>query len=164
LTIQPAGPEHVEEIAALAALIWRAHYPEIISPAQIEYMLARMYALDTLRAELAGGIYYGRLLLAGTLAGFSAWGPSGRAGEAKLHKLYVHPARQRQGLGSALLRHVEAKVRDRDFRVLILAVNKGNAAAIAAYRRHGFTVRESVVVDIGGGFVMDDYVMEKGLF
>jgi hypothetical protein len=42
-------------------------------------------------------------------------------------------------------------------------VNKRNASAIAAYRKHGFDVRESVVKDIGGGFVMDDYIMEKRL-
>jgi ribosomal protein S18 acetylase RimI-like enzyme len=42
-------------------------------------------------------------------------------------------------------------------------VNKGNARAIAFYRKHGFDIAESVVVDIGGGFVMDDYVMGKEL-
>ena len=42
-------------------------------------------------------------------------------------------------------------------------MNKHNAAAIAAYRNCGFVTREEVVVDIGNGFVMDDYVMAKPL-
>ena len=46
---------------------------------------------------------------------------------------------------------------------LILAVNKGNARAIAAYQKHGFAVRESVRVDIGGGFVMDDFIMARSI-
>jgi hypothetical protein len=46
---------------------------------------------------------------------------------------------------------------------LVLNVNKRNEVAIAAYSRHGFTIRESVKNDIGGGFVMDDYVMAKPL-
>ncbi len=46
---------------------------------------------------------------------------------------------------------------------LILSVNKRNAQAIAAYKRNGFVIAESVVTDIGGGFVMDDYVMAKGI-
>jgi RimJ/RimL family protein N-acetyltransferase len=46
---------------------------------------------------------------------------------------------------------------------LILNVNKQNLRAIRAYERNGFFVREAVVVDIGGGFVMDDYVMAKRL-
>ena len=46
---------------------------------------------------------------------------------------------------------------------LILNVNKRNASAIAFYERCGLAVREAVVVDIGEGFVMDDYVMAKPL-
>ncbi len=47
------------------------------------------------------------------------------------------------------------------YRDLVLAVNRGNTKAIAAYLKHGFAVREAVVKDIGGGFVMDDYWMVK---
>ena len=47
--------------------------------------------------------------------------------------------------------------------MLVLNVNKNNDRAISAYVRNGFVVREAVVVDIGGGFVMDDYIMAKRL-
>jgi ribosomal protein S18 acetylase RimI-like enzyme len=66
-----------------------------------------------------------------------------------------------RGLGSRLLQHVEQEVRAGAGRRLILSVNKRNARAIAAYKRNGFVVVESVVTDIGGGFVMDDYIMAK---
>ena len=46
-------------------------------------------------------------------------------------------------------------------RTLMLNVNKHNTQAIRAYEKHGFAIRDAVVVDIGGGFVMDDYVMAK---
>jgi ribosomal protein S18 acetylase RimI-like enzyme len=46
---------------------------------------------------------------------------------------------------------------------VILQVNKRNVNAIASYRKYGFAVRTSTVDDIGRGFVMDDYVMEKKL-
>jgi diamine N-acetyltransferase len=163
ITIQPAGPEDLPAIAALADLVWRAHYPGIISVAQIDYMLARMYHLDVLRRELADGINYDFMLAAGKPLGFASYGPVAAA-EMKLHKLYVHPQWQRHGLGGRLLAHVETQARQRGFRTLILAVNKGNHQAIAAYRKHGFAVRESVVSDIGGGFVMDDYIMVKALY
>jgi ribosomal protein S18 acetylase RimI-like enzyme len=44
---------------------------------------------------------------------------------------------------------------------MMLAVNKNNRNAIAAYRKHGFHIDSSVVKDIGGGFVMDDYLMVR---
>lgn len=154
--------EDLPPIAALAAITWRAHYPGIISAAQIEHMLARMYDLDTLRAEvLTGGIRYHCARVEGELSGFSAFGPTTTPGEFKLHKLYVHPTRQRRGVGRALIQNVERLVAETGGQTLILAVNKANHQAIAAYRQNGFMVRESVVVEIGGGFVMDDYVMAK---
>jgi len=60
-----------------------------------------------------------------------------------------------------LLQHVERKVRAGGGRRLMLSVNKRNAKAIAAYRRNGFVIADSVVTDIGNGFVMDDYIMAK---
>ena len=44
-----------------------------------------------------------------------------------------------------------------------IAVNKDNADSIAFYRRVGFGIAGSSVMDIGGGFVMDDYRMVKSV-
>jgi ribosomal protein S18 acetylase RimI-like enzyme len=101
--------------------------------------------------------------VSGELRGFASYGPTSNAGELKLHKLYIHPECQREGFGTLLLRHVETTARQRGFTAVVLAVNKKNEKAIAAYLKNGFAVRESVIVDIGGGFVMDDYVMAKAL-
>jgi len=160
VVIEPAAPEHLAEIASLAAVIWRAHYPGIISPAQIDYMLARMYDVDVMRREFQSGIVYERLLLDGQLRGFSSYGAAA-PNELKLHKLYIHPACQRRGFAALMLERVEEAARRRGCPVVVLTVNKRNANALAAYRKHGFAIRESVVADIGGGFVMDDYVMVK---
>lgn len=156
MDILPAGPEHVADIARLATIVWRAHYPGIISHEQIDYMLAKMYDLDVLRSEIAAGITYLRAVENGQLFGFAAYGPANN--EIKLHKLYVDRQHQRRGIGKALINHVE---RACDGRALMLTVNRRNHKAIAAYQKHGFVIRESVVADIGDGFVMDDYVMAK---
>lgn len=169
--ILPAGLEHLPQIAALAGVIWRRHYPGIITAEQIEYMLERGYDVDELRDQITRrGVAFDRLLLGGEggeLIGFAAYGPARDGGEPidemKLHKLYLHPDRQRHGYGSLLLKHVERVARARGYGSLMLTVNKNNRVAIGAYQKNDFAVRESVVVDIGGGFVMDDYVMAKSL-
>ncbi len=48
-----------------------------------------------------------------------------------------------------------------DQRTLWLQVNKRNTDAIGFYRSAGFEVIREAVMDIGGGFVMDDYLMAK---
>jgi len=162
--IVSVGEEHLPAIAELAGVIWRACYPGIISHAQIDYMLARMYALDALRDEIQSqGIHYQLLFVDSKPAGFASYGPSSEPRVMKLHKLYLLPELHGRGLGSYMLQQVEREVRAAGAHRLILTVNKRNAKAIAAYRRNGFVIAESVVTDIGGGFVMDDYVMAKSV-
>src|SRR5882672_3141644 len=71
LRIVRASREQLPAIAELAAVIWRSYYPGIISPEQIEYMLARMYDLRTLEQELASGICFDQLLAENELVGLA---------------------------------------------------------------------------------------------
>ncbi len=162
-TIVAATAADLPVVRHLAETIWREHYPSIIAHAQIDYMLARGYSEEALRKfvrEPGAGL---ALLDAGGPAGFAAWHRADEPATTKLDKLYVLASVRGKGAGRLLIEHVEAAARRDGSRVVILNVNKGNAKAIAAYRACGFDVRESVVVDIGGGFVMDDYVMAKPL-
>jgi len=164
LSIVAATEADLGAVAALAGVIWRRHYPGIISHEQIEYMLEHGYSHEALsrfiREEGAG------LALArdgGRLVGFGAYHRVDEPHELKIEKLYVHQDAQRRGIGSRLIAAVEAAARARHCKTLILNVNKNNVQAIRAYQKNGFTIRESVVVDIGNGFVMDDYIMAKAL-
>jgi GNAT superfamily N-acetyltransferase len=151
-------------ISELAGIIWRACYPGIITREQIDFMLARMYALETMRDEIRSqGIHYDCLFMDGNMIGFASYGPTEQPAVFKLHKIYLNPGWQGRGLGSLLLQHCEGEVRKLGAQRLILSVNKRNAKAIAAYQRNGFAIAESVVTDIGGGFVMDDFIMVKEL-
>lgn len=157
----------IEAVGALARTVWQATYPGLISQAQIDFMLAQRYAPGHLREELArADIGWDKALVDGRLAGFASthWGEHEAAEEAKLDKLYIDPAAQRRGLGGRLIERAGERARAAGRRTLILAVNKGNAQAIAAYARHGFVKRDAVRVDIGDGFVMDDFIMAKSLF
>jgi len=164
VTIVPATDADLTAIAKLAGVIWRSHYPGIISVKQIEYMLGKMYSLETLREDIrARGICYVRLLVGNDFAGFAAYGPADQPKLFKLHKIYLHPDWQSKGFGSLLLQHCEREASKLGADRLLLTVNKRNAKAITAYERNGFAITDSIVTDIGGGFVMDDYVMTKKL-
>ncbi len=155
-------PEEAVALATLAALIWHRHYPGIISQAQIDYMLANRYRPPIIRQTLARGDHWDVARVGETLVAFAHSFPL-EGGGVKLDKLYVHPDWQRRGLGAALVARIEARARARGRSHLLLRVNRRNAQAIAAYRKYGFSVVREVVEEIGGGFVMDDYVMVKPL-
>ena len=162
--ILPLAPHEADALSSLAREIWHAHYPPIIGLAQTEYMLDQRYAPDTIREELASGkVWWDTLRIDREIVGFASSFPAEEPDAVKLDKLYVKPERQRQGYGRMLIDHVAARARSRGFRRVILAVNKHNSNAIAAYCKHRFEVVDAVVKDIGGGFVMDDYVMALDL-
>jgi GNAT superfamily N-acetyltransferase len=154
--------QEVDDVVELARLTWQATYPALISQAQIDAMLGDRYAADRIRAQLADPRHaWWTSRDGGSLVGFAHAVLDGA--DCKLDKLYVHPNRQRRGIGAALLQAVRHWARQLQCRRLWLQVNRGNAQAIAAYRKYGFRIAESRVFDIGGGFVMDDHVMELPL-
>ena len=164
ISIAAARVDDLATVARLAGVIWRRHYPGIITHEQIDYMLARGYSDAALRRfldEPGAGLAVARI--GDAIAGFAAWCRAEAPATTKLDKLYVLPERHGHGVGRRLLSHVEDAARGDGAQTLVLNVNKRNAASIAFYRRCGFAVREAVVVDIGEGFVMDDYVMAKPL-
>jgi ribosomal protein S18 acetylase RimI-like enzyme len=166
LSIRIAGATEADlaAVAELAGVVWRKHYPGIITHGQIDYMLERGYSHEALMrfvAEPGAGLllaYDGERLI-----GFAAYYRVVDEDELKLDKLYVHPDAQAQGVGSRLIARVEEVAIAHGSAALILNVNKNNTGAIRAYEKNGFVVREPVVVDIGAGYVMDDYVMAKRL-
>lgn len=156
-TFRLSTPADAPLIQKLAERIWWQVYPSIIGEAQLRYMLERMYALPTIRAEIEAGVEYVLLSLASRPVGFYAL--EHRPETARLHKLYLDVDAHGQGLGQRMIAHAAERARDRGARFMDLTVNKNNQRAIRAYKRAGFKIVQSLVLDIGQGYVMDDYRM-----
>ena len=162
IQIRRVTPPDVPAISALAREIWQATYPGIITQEQIDFMLEQRYGHERLYDDLEDADkWLDQAFYDGRRVGFAF--SEIRKGEFKLDKLYIPPDVQRKGVGGQLIEHVAARARKLGYPCVVLAVNKRNVNAIGSYRKYGFVVRESIVDDIGRGFVMDDYVMEKKL-
>jgi len=158
ITIRPATWTDVETLRSLAAAIWREYYPAILAREQIEYMLDLMYSPEAIHREMAAGVTW-ELVSAEAPVGHLAFTLDQAAGTLTLHKLYLVPRLHGQGLGRRLLDHVKDVARGAGAQTIRLQVNKRNTRAIRAYARAGFHVTGAIVAAIGGGFVMDDFVM-----
>lgn len=161
-SLQRLTAADVDAVSALARMVWLATYPSLISQAQIDAMLADRYTPQRIREQLDDPRQAWWAAKQGhTLVGF-AHAMLDESG-CKLDKLYVHPDHQHHGIGAALEKTVEDWARRQRAGRLWLQVNRGNTQAIAAYQKYGFRIVRSRVFDIGGGFVMDDHVMEHTL-
>lgn len=163
--IRRIGIEELPLVRDLAHRIWPAHYLGIITQGQIDYMLSVWYEPGTLKREVEErGVCYALIEAGGS-------GPSGYIGCERqpgsdvlfLSKLYLIPECHGVGLGQAALTWVREFARTNACRVVRLRVNKNNTAAIRAYLRHGFHFVEDLCTNIGSGFVMDDYLLERSV-
>lgn len=157
------GNNDLQIIRDIAADIWPKTFAEILSPEQITYMMQMMYAPEVMEKELANGFHFEILSIDRIPAGYISWSAYNLPGTAKLHKVYLLEKFHRQGIGSAMLKQAEKRASAAGFTRLRLNVNKYNDKAKKAYIRNGFEVVDSVKIDIGNGFFMDDFVMEKPL-
>ena len=155
-------PDSLQTVRDIATVIWPETFKLILSADQITYMMQMMYAPEVMEKELADGYHFDAVCVDGIPVGYMVYSAYDTA-TAKLHKLYLLSHYHSRGIGSAMLRHVENETRELGFKFLHLNVNKNNGKAIKAYLRNGFANIEAVKIDIGNGFFMDDFVMEKAL-
>jgi len=152
--------ENIEAAAELASEIWHEYFISIITVEQIEYMLDKFQSVHAMTDQIERqGYEYYFMQADGHNVGYIGIKPEGT--KLLLSKFYLLKAHRGQGYASQAMSFLEELCRQRKLGAIWLTVNRHNASTIAVYEKKGFrTVREQVA-DIGGGYVMDDYIMEK---
>lgn len=160
MTISIATKEQLIEIHKLSHKIWPIAYKEVITKEQIEYMLNMMYSIESLENQLEKGHVFLLAKENNEFVGYASYELNiDNSEKAKLHKLYVLPETQGKGYGKLLVDNIVKEVVNAKNTALFLNVNKKNKA-IDFYKKYGFEISKTMVLDIGNGFVMDDYIME----
>ncbi|SDL44746.1 L-amino acid N-acyltransferase YncA [Pedobacter sp. ok626] len=155
--------EDIESIQKMANKTWPAAYSDIISAEQIAYMLDKMYNKGELLSQFQKGYTFLIAEENDVDLGFASFSIHDSTNCIyKLHKLYVLPEAHGKGLGKLLINEVVNMVRRAGGKSLELNVNRDNKAT-KFYLKAGFNVKETVDLDIGNGFLMNDYVMELAI-
>lgn len=153
----------IESIQDIAYRTWPQAYSSLISQEQIDYMLEKMYNKGELLSQFQQGYTFLMAEEDDEDLGFAVFSIIDSLNHIyKLHKLYVLPAAHGKGLGKLLINEVVNLARRAGGVSLELNVNRENKA-VTFYKGAGFTVKETMDLDIGNGFLMNDYVMHKVL-
>lgn len=150
-----------EIIANLAHHIWTEHYTPIIGSSQVAYMLEKYQTLTAIEHQVNQGFSYYLLHDHHQPIGYFAF--QKKEDTLFLSKLYVLKNQRGNGIGKIALSFLEKQAMELDLSRIQLTVNKHNAVAIKAYLKMGFKNAGAIVQDIGHGYVMDDYALEKVL-
>lgn len=150
-------------IQDLAKRSWENAYAEILSQEQMHYMLTTMYSEAQLSEHLQNPNYHYYLVfdeVLNSFDGFLGYENHYEENTTKLHRIYLVPESKGKGLGKKTLGFLNEKVKESGDLRIILNVNKHNSAQ-QFYISQGYKVYDDGVFDIGNGFVMDDFLMEK---
>jgi ribosomal protein S18 acetylase RimI-like enzyme len=158
-----ASANDAPALAAMASIIWPEAFSDMISGAQIGYMLEHIQSAPAMRRQITEGTRYWFIEAHARRIGYAAMRHAADERVSHLSKLYILAEARGGATGEQALSLLCDDARAAGSERLSLTVNKYNARAIRFYEKHGFTKTREIVLDIGGGFIMDDYVMDKTL-
>ena len=160
--IKKADIDDIPLIRELTFRVWPQTYASILSQEQIDYMLEMMYSESSLKKQMSEDdcqfiIVYEN----GNPVGFASYSKE-EAQRWKLNKIYVLQNQQGKGTGKYVINYIIEEIKKQNANSLFLQVNRYNNAK-TFYEKLGFAEIDFINLDIGNGYFMNDYVMEKKL-
>ena len=160
---QVTSSQDIKTVAQLAHEIWTHHYVPIIGQDQVDYMLDKFQDADAIKHQIETGYEYFLIYYKENPYGYLALVPDIKEKRMMISKIYVDSRFRGLNLGSKFLDFTIEKARNGTFNSIWLTVNKNNNKSIEWYQSKGFSIKEKIEMDIGNGFIMDDYLMEMPL-
>ena len=150
-------------VLEIANITWPIAFGDILSKEQLDYMMDMMYRLDVLESQLLVGHEFYLFNYDGQAIGFMGLEPNyNDIAQLKIHKLYILPAYQGKNIGEQFIQLAEKRAKELNQDLLTLNVNRYNKA-LNFYEKLGFKNVKTIDIEIGNGYLMEDFVMEKPL-
>ena len=164
ITISEATAEDIKTIQKITYITWPVTYGNILSGEQLDYMLDLFYSDAALndQFEKKEQLFYLISESEQTVGFIGIEHNYKNEAVTRIHKLYLLPETQGKGIGKKVIKEIEKMALENHSTALSLNVNRFNSA-LSFYRKISFEVIDEVNIDIGNGYLMEDYVMEKKL-
>ncbi len=152
--------DQIKKLAEVANVVWHDAFKDIITLAQIEYMIEKFQSFNALSEAINKNNYeYYFIKDDDKILGYTGLKPEN--GKLFLSKLYILREYRGKQVASKAFGFIENLAGKKNLKAVWLTVNRNNNHAIEVYKHKGFVVTRTQVADIGNGFVMDDYIFEK---
>ncbi len=162
ISIRKATFDDIRIIQQIAHITWYPTFEEILSEEQIGFMLEMMYSTGSLTEQIQSKKHNFYLAEENNIAlGFiSVEFHYQKQSTAKIHKIYILPSAQGKGVGKLLMQKAESLAKESNQNTISLNVNRFNKA-LNFYENLGYKIVKSEDIDIGNGYLMEDFVLEK---
>ncbi|MCD9576371.1 GNAT family N-acetyltransferase [Flavobacterium soyae] len=162
ITISEAGVSDIKTIQKITNITWPITYGEILSQTQLDYMLGLFYSEEALTKQIENKeqLFYLISDSESTIGFIGIEHNYKNEAITKIHKIYLLPETQGKGYGKIVFESIEKLALENNSTALLLNVNRFNTA-LNFYKKLGFEIKETVDIEIGNGYLMEDYVMGK---
>ena len=158
MEIRTVNDALIEKTSAFASDVFIDYYDPLIGNDQAVYMADLFLSPAAIRKLIEDGAVFRIICEDEEILAFCEY--QKEDDRLFLSKLYVRKDLRARGLGRLMFEDALSYARENDLSSVYLTVNKGNTPSYELYLHLGFKVIDSVVNDIGHGYVMDDYIME----
>jgi RimJ/RimL family protein N-acetyltransferase len=155
--------DEISELAKMAKEIWEEHYIPIIGKDQVKYMVKKFQSESAIQNQLNENYIYFSVLLNNQPFGYLCYKIDTDENILFLSKIYVKRSFRGFGYGKHMFQFVIRKAAELNCQYINLTVNKYNTNSIDVYKKLGFIQKRALIIDIGNGFVMDDFEMSYDL-
>lgn len=162
IKITEAFVEDISKIQEIANTTWPITYGEILTEEQLNYMLDLIYSDEALSKQIQNKeqLFY-MISDSESIIGFIGIEHNYKnEAVTKIHKIYLLPETQGKGFGKIVFEEIAKMASANGSTELLLNVNRFNTA-LNFYKKLGFEIKETVDIEIGNGYLMEDYVMGK---
>lgn len=162
ITIKVATKADIKTIQEIAQTTWPVTYGTILSIEQLDYMMDLIYSEEALikqiqKQEQLFYLVYDTSLVIAFMAIEHEYK---NEAVTRIHKIYLLPETQGKGIGRTIIDEIEKLACQNNSKLLSLNVNRFNPA-LSFYQKIGFEIVAEENIDIGNGYLMEDYRMEK---
>lgn len=146
-------------IEKMAKTIWNEYYISILSKEQIDYMTDKFQSESAISNQVLNEEYEYYILTGNGPIGYFAIKKEDQ--RLFLSKLYILKEERGKGYFHKVFDFLLEYSFKNNLKSIYLTVNKENKSSIGVYNHFGFKIISKQKADIGNGFFMDDYIMEK---
>ena len=160
--LRSATQSDFESIIEIANTTWPQTYGEILSAEQLAFMLDLFYTEKALDKNRREGQIFLIVMCSNKAVAFASYQNNFDENTTHIHKIYVLPEMHKRGIGAMLMTEIEKRSKAFGDQFLSLNVNRYNNAK-DFYTRLDFEVVREIDIEIGNGYLMEDFIMKKAL-
>jgi len=155
--------DDISNLAHMAKEIWEEYYTPIIGKDQVNYMIDKFQSESAIIQQIKDDYDYFIVSRNSQYIGYLCFIKNNEINSLFLSKIYLKKPFRRMGYGREMIEFVIRQASKKRYQSITLTVNKYNKNSIRAYQKLGFIQNRELVIDIGNGFIMDDFEMSYDL-